>query len=121
MPIQRITHFKVLDEDHIPKMLAAYKKLEEENRKVIHPRSGLTYFYADASIQDGKPHILEIKAYQTIPDARSQGYSVVGMTKFKDLEDMKFYDTECPAHEALKALNKGKIDVPALTSYFEVP
>ncbi|USW52147.1 Putative stress responsive alpha-beta barrel [Septoria linicola] len=103
MPIQRITHFKVLDEDHIPKMLAAYKKLEEENRK------------------DGKPHILEIKAYQTIPDARSQGYSVVGMTKFKDLEDMKFYDTECPAHEALKALNKGKIDVPALTSYFEVP
>lgn len=45
----------------------------------------------------------------------------MAMTQFKDLEDMKFYDTTCPAHDALKTLNKGKIDVPALTTYFEIP
>lgn len=103
MPIQRITYFKVIDDGHFATLFDAYQTLKRDNQK------------------DGKPYILEINGYQPIPDARNQGYNFVSMSKFKDLEDMKFYDKECPAHGALKALNVGKVDPPVMTTYFEVP
>ncbi|KXT17503.1 hypothetical protein AC579_3187 [Pseudocercospora musae] len=99
MPIQRITSFKVHDEKDIAGILEQYKVLAAKNEK------------------DGKPYILEIKARQTISDARNQGYNLVAMTKFKTLQDMKYYDVECEAHQALKKYNHGKISIPPLTMY----
>lgn len=36
-------------------------------------------------------------------DPRSQGYTLISKTEFASLDDMKYYDTDCPAHAALKA------------------
>ena len=33
---------------------------------------------------------------------RSQGYTLVAKSEFKTLEDMKFYDADCEAHQSLK-------------------
>lgn len=45
---------------------------------------------------------------QLSEDARSQDYTLATKTIFKDLEDMKYYDTECAAHKALKSVVAGK-------------
>jgi hypothetical protein len=39
-------------------------------------------------------------------------------TTFASLEDMKYYDTECEAHKALKAV-AGPVKEDVLTSYYE--
>jgi hypothetical protein len=31
-------------------------------------------------------------------DPRSQGYTLVSKTEFASMDDMKYYDNECPAH-----------------------
>lgn len=41
-------------------------------------------------------------------------YNFVAMTQFKDAEDMKFYDEECPAHQKLKDIGKGKTGPPLI-------
>jgi len=52
-------------------------------------------------------------------DRRAQGYTVAAKTEFASLEDMRFYDEQCPAHAALKEKVKdlGLTEVP-LTVYF---
>lgn len=70
-------------------------------------------------VQDGKPYILDIQAYKTISDQRNQGYSIVAWTKFKNEEDMKYYDSECAAHKKLKQSTVGMVEVPPLTMYME--
>lgn len=52
--------------------------------------------------QDGKPYILSLAAGPAYDDARSQGYTLVAKSEFKDLEDMKYYDEGCEAHSELK-------------------
>lgn len=74
---------------------------------------------ATYSRQDGKPYILDIQAYKTISDQRNQGYSIVAWTKFKDVEDMKYYDSECATHKKLKQSTVGMVEVPPLTMYME--
>lgn len=37
-------------------------------------------------------------------DPRSQGYTLVSKTEFASMEDMKYYDDECPAHNEVKLL-----------------
>lgn len=70
-------------------------------------------------MQDGKPYILEINAHKTEKDQRNQGYSIVAFTKFKDLADMQYYDTEDEAHKKLKQSTVGMVEVPPLTMYME--
>ena len=36
------------------------------------------------------------------PDQRSQGFTFVAKSEFASMDDMRFYDAECPAHQALK-------------------
>lgn len=71
--------------------------------------------------QDGKPYIVYLCAGLANPeDPRHKGYTVVSQTKFKNLEDMKFYDEQCTAHQELKTLVKGLgPDGPPLTVYFD--
>lgn len=53
-------------------------------------------------------------------DPRHKGYTVISQTKFKSLDDMKFYDTACAAHAELKAVAKSLgPEEPPLTVYFE--
>lgn len=53
-------------------------------------------------IQDSKPYIVSLAAGPAEPDARSQGYTLIAKSEFKNLEDMKYYDSECAAHAQLK-------------------
>ena len=52
-------------------------------------------------------------------DARNQGYSLAAQTTFSSLEDMKYYDEQCEAHAALKAVAKDKVEPPPLMVFFE--
>lgn len=37
-----------------------------------------------------------------MPDERSNGYTVMVQMVFASLDDMKYYDRECPAHAAVR-------------------
>ncbi len=52
--------------------------------------------------QDGKPYILYMAAGVALDPARARGYTVLSRTEFASMEDMRWYDEECPAHAALK-------------------
>jgi len=80
----RITMFKLPLKEDQQKLLGFYKTLSESAKK------------------DGKPYILSLAAGPAYEDARSQGYTLVARSEFKDLEDMKFYDDGCEAHAELK-------------------
>ena len=42
----------------------------------------------------------------TFEDQRNQGFTVVAVTVFKSKQDIDYYDNECQAHAALKAIAK---------------
>ena len=69
--------------------------------------------------QDGQPYILRCVAGPAVDDARSQGYTLAAQTTFTSLDDMKYYDNECEAHAALKAVAKGKVEGPPLMVCFD--
>ncbi|GAB7363805.1 hypothetical protein MBLNU230_g4372t1 [Neophaeotheca triangularis] len=102
MPIQRITCFKVPDKANIQPILDAYKVVASSNEK------------------DGKAYIISCTAGQTFDDPRRQGYDIVATTTFHSLADMQWYDTDCPAHQQVKAAAKGKIEPPPLCVYYEI-
>lgn len=53
------------------------------------------------------------------PDQRSQGFDFAARFEFASLEDMRYYDDECPAHQALKASARS-LDVGGImTIYFK--
>jgi hypothetical protein len=70
-------------------------------------------------VQDGKPYITNVSFGPAIPDPRSQGYNFGVKTTFATMEDLKFYDIECPAHQTLKAFVGGKKEGDILTVIFE--
>jgi len=79
-----MTLFKLPKSEDQDACLAAYSKMFEE------------------ALKDGKPYILTCDARKLHEDPRSNGYTVLGMTTFASLEDMKYYDDSCEAHTALK-------------------
>ncbi len=102
--IVRITLFKIPAKENQAKLLDLYRTLAASAKKVIpyffpdRSKGKLTYF-----LQDGKPYILSLVAGQAHDDQRSQGYTVAAKSEFSTLEDMKYYDTDCEAHQILKA------------------
>lgn len=68
--------------------------------------------------QDGKPYILSAAVGQSFDDPRNQGFNISVKTTFASMEDMKYYDTECEAHKALKAV-AGPVKEDVLTTYYE--
>jgi hypothetical protein len=50
-------------------------------------------------------------------DPRSRGYTVIADQSFANLDDMKYYDTECPAHTVLKTAIKEFLAEPPLVIY----
>jgi hypothetical protein len=43
-----------------------------------------------------------VQPVPVLDDPRSNGHTVLVLTIFASAEDMKYYDTECPAHLALR-------------------
>ena len=52
-------------------------------------------------------------------DPRNQGYTLCAIMKFSSVEDMKYYDEQDEAHNALKAAGKGKVSPPPLVIYMD--
>ncbi|KAL7913513.1 hypothetical protein GGI35DRAFT_212158 [Trichoderma velutinum] len=99
--VHRITMFKLPSEESQKKLVEEYKTLRENNRK------------------DGQPYILSMAAGPAEPDQRSQGFTFVAKSEFASLEDMKYYDEECVAHQALKKA-AGTLGVEGvMTVYFK--
>ncbi|RDW81091.1 Dabb family protein [Aspergillus mulundensis] len=99
-PIERITLFNIPDEAARDRVLEQYKIL------------------AKTAVKDGKPYIVAAAAGVSYPDPRNKGYNLSVKTTFASLEDMKYYDTECGAHKALKAV-AAPVREDVLTTYFE--
>ncbi|KAJ5101647.1 hypothetical protein NUU61_003869 [Penicillium alfredii] len=99
-PIERITLFKIPNEADRDRVLEQYKVM------------------AKTAVKDGKPYILAAAAGASFPDPRNKGYNLSVKTTFTSLEDMKYYDSECEAHKALKAI-AGPVKEDVLTTYYE--
>ncbi|KAH8601404.1 hypothetical protein B0O99DRAFT_608841 [Bisporella sp. PMI_857] len=99
----RVTQFKIPSKENQSKIIELYKTLSKSANK------------------NGKPYILSLEAGPAFEDARSQGYTFVSKSEFASLEDMKYYDNECEAHQAFKAqAKKESIFEGVMTTYFEV-
>ncbi|KAK7584827.1 hypothetical protein V3481_011151 [Fusarium oxysporum f. sp. vasinfectum] len=100
--VHRITMFKLPSKDEQAKLLDQYYKLNASQQK------------------DGKPYILSMVVGAADEDARSQGYTFVSKTEFASMEDMKYYDEGCQAHQALKDFVKGSLNPQGvMTVYFK--
>ncbi|KAF9888117.1 hypothetical protein FE257_009253 [Aspergillus nanangensis] len=98
--IERITLFKIPNQADRDRVLEQYKVL------------------AKTAVKDGKPYILNAAVGPSIPDPRNKGFNISVKTTFASLEDMKYYDDECEAHKALKAV-AGPVREDVLSTYFE--
>jgi len=72
--------------------------------------------------RDGKPYILSLEAGPANEDARSQGFTFVAKSVFKNLEDFWYYDKECAAHQKFKAnLVEKKVKVEGMMMVYYTP
>ncbi|KAJ9145268.1 hypothetical protein NKR19_g6104 [Coniochaeta hoffmannii] len=100
--VLRTTMFRISDPANQQKLIQAYNKLAAEQKK------------------DGKPYILYMAAGISLDPARSRGYTVVSRSEFASMEDMRWYDEQCPAHAALKEAARGfGMPEPPLVIYHE--
>ncbi|KAH8725070.1 hypothetical protein GQ44DRAFT_236804 [Phaeosphaeriaceae sp. PMI808] len=99
--IVRLTLFKIQNAEAIQEMVKKYSMLTQDAKK------------------DGKPYIEMAAANPTYEDPRNQGYTMVARTVFESKEAMAYYDTECEAHSAIKALLKPKLSGPPLVLYMD--
>jgi hypothetical protein len=81
--------------------------------------SAVTSLTGGSNNQDGKPYILSVNAHQPVNDPRTQGYNLLGNTRFSSLDDVKFYDEKCEAHAAFKAFAKEKVAGPPMVLMWE--
>ena len=56
-----------------------------------------------------------------LKDPRNEGYTVVSKTEFASMEDMKYYDDSCAAHEKLRVAARTLPGMagPPMTVFFE--
>ncbi|KAK2608456.1 hypothetical protein QQS21_003026 [Conoideocrella luteorostrata] len=99
--VHRITMFKLPDPASQQKLIQAYKTVDETNQK------------------DGKPYILSLAVGPTEEDPRSQGYTVACKTEFATMQDMRYYDESCAAHQILKTTAKDLGVEGIMTVYFK--
>ncbi|KAI4728062.1 hypothetical protein E4T49_04201 [Aureobasidium sp. EXF-10728] len=98
--VHRTTLFKIPESRDVQAVLEKYATLAKDAKK------------------DGNPYILRCTAGPALADQRSQGYTLAAQTTFSSLDDMKYYDNDCEAHAALKAVAKGKVDgVPLMVCF----
>ncbi|PNS20902.1 hypothetical protein CAC42_2833 [Sphaceloma murrayae] len=101
MPVDRVTLFKIPDQESIPTILERLSTLKDDAKK------------------DGKPYLLRAVAGQTVGDPRSQGYTLCLSASFASMDDMKYYDEADEAHQKIKSFFKGKVEAPPLMVYMD--
>lgn len=119
---ERITLFNIPKEEDRALLVEEYKRLVKTAVKVTSLSSNLSFIPKPESTiveQDGEPYITNVSFGPAVPDERSQGYNFGVKTTFATLDDVKFYDAECPAHQTLKAAVGGRKEGPVLTVIFE--
>lgn len=121
--VHRTTLFKIPNPSDVQAVLDKYATMAQDAKKVcIKPRPSTLHkrqLLIQTAEQDGKPYILRCVAGAAADDARSQGYTLAAQMTFSSMDDMKYYDTECETHAALKAVAKSKVDGPPLVTYFD--
>ncbi|EFQ99577.1 stress responsive A/B barrel domain-containing protein [Nannizzia gypsea CBS 118893] len=100
MAIHRITFFNIPNPDDIDVLVSEYRALKQEAKR------------------DSKPYILSVEAGRTLPDLRTQGYTLAVRTTFRNLDDMNFYDTECETHRRLKKVAAPRRQGDVFVAYF---
>ncbi|XXG99998.1 hypothetical protein Hte_006340 [Hypoxylon texense] len=98
--INRITLFKIPDEENRKKLLEIYRGMPEK------------------AVKDGKPYILSVSAGEAFPDDRAKGFTIAVVSVFASEEDMVYYDDQCAAHAELKAFAR-TVHQGAMMVYFE--
>ena len=117
--VHRITMFKLPSKDDQAKLLDQYHKLDAAQQRVTFTQSSIISNDTN-HFQDGKPYILSMVVGAADEDARSQGYTFVSKTEFASMDDMKYYDDGCQAHQALKDFVKGNLSPEGvMTVYFK--
>lgn len=114
-----MTCFKVKEESDIQAMVDQYQSVSETNQKVITFHRKILMTQSQLS-QDGKPYILELSSRKALDDPRNPGYNLIGICKFASMDDVKYYDETCEAHQKLKAFAKDKVAGPPLVLHLEV-
>ncbi|KAE8549212.1 hypothetical protein EYB25_007727 [Talaromyces marneffei] len=99
--VERITLFNIPKEEHRAQLVEEYKRLVK------------------TAVKDGNPYITNVSFGPALPDPRNRGYNFGVKMTFATLEDLKFYDAECPAHQTFKAFLSGRKEGDVLTVYFE--
>ncbi|KAK0389057.1 hypothetical protein NLU13_2633 [Sarocladium strictum] len=98
--INRITLFKIPNEDDRKKLLDIYREMPTK------------------AVKNGKPYIRSVTAGTAKDDQRAQGYTVAVQSVFDSVDDMIYYDNECAAHGNLKAFAK-TVHQGAMMVFFE--
>ncbi|KAG7138799.1 Fusaristatin A biosynthesis cluster protein like [Verticillium longisporum] len=98
--VNRITLFKIPNEEDRQKLLELYKGMPQK------------------AVKDGQPYLLGVKAGTAFKDQRAQGYTVAVQSMFASVEDMAYYDNECAAHAELRAFAKS-VNQGAMMIYFQ--
>lgn len=89
------------------------------NSFVADPDTDARVYFSHSLLQEGKPYILSMAVGPAEADPRSQGYTVVSKTEFANMEDLKYYDDECSAHQELKVVAKTLEIGGIMTVYFK--
>jgi hypothetical protein len=116
-PVERITLFNIPSEADQNRVLEQYKVLAQTARKVRMPLNPFSR-RARLTNQDGKPYILNAAVGRSVDDPRNKGFNISVKTTFASMDDMQYYDTECEAHKALKAV-AGPVKQDVLTTFYE--
>ncbi|RDA83750.1 hypothetical protein CP532_4992 [Ophiocordyceps camponoti-leonardi (nom. inval.)] len=101
--IHRVTLFKIPKPEDQTKLIEQYKVLLATNSK------------------DGKPYILSLTAGIAEQDQRSQGFTVVSKTEFASIDDMRYFDDECKAHQDVKAFVSKSLTVEGVMTVYFTP
>lgn len=104
--IYRVTLFKIPEEANQQSLIEMYREMPRKATKVCNKVSSSLHRQLAYELQNGKPYILAVNAGQAIEDQRNQGYTLVATSVFSSREDMEYYDNQCEAHAALKAVAK---------------
>ncbi|KAI9814631.1 MAG: hypothetical protein M1827_003187 [Pycnora praestabilis] len=99
-PVHRLTLFKIPEDEDQKAVLTKYRTLKQD------------------AIKDGKPYIVSVDAGKAMPDQRTQGYTLGVKTVFASKVDMDYFDTDCSAHKASKAVSS-KVADGVIVVYFE--
>ncbi|KAL4956606.1 hypothetical protein BDW69DRAFT_181385 [Aspergillus filifer] len=99
--ITRVTMIRLPSDESLPIALEGFKAFASSQKK------------------DGVPYILSMQAGRAEGSVREQGYTFVTKSVFKSMDDMRYYEKDCPAHNEYREFLKKNAPAEGLqTVYF---